>query len=170
MIGNNQLGEVSQPYLFCYLLEAQLCSPFYLIFPQPVLFIFCSCRQTIRLQWLQKRKQMEKAITPRIPGAGAQGYSSSYLDAALVLQWSELYFFLLSCFHYLKRAEKTSIPVTLQMLTHDTSTFLQQMHNQQFCCTIILSTTCTKASAKVFIRVFVKYVENPPSITQMFHH
>lgn len=37
---------------------------------------------------------MEKAIKPRIPGAGAQGYSSSYLDAALVLQWSDFFFFI----------------------------------------------------------------------------
>lgn len=52
----------------------------------------------------KKEKQTGKAITPRISGTGAQGYSSSYLDAVSVLQWSD---FFGSCFHYLKRAEKT---------------------------------------------------------------
>lgn len=70
-----------------------------------------------------------------------------HLSALMQFQFcSGQIFFLLSCFHYLKRAEKTSIHVTLQMLTQDTSTLLQQMHTQQFCSTIILSTTQTRYS------------------------
>lgn len=41
----------------------------------------------------KKGNQMEKAITPRIPGSGAQGYSSSYLDAVSDLQWSDFFFY-----------------------------------------------------------------------------
>lgn len=84
---------------------------------------------------------------------------------SLSLAVVRFFFFLLSCFHYLKRTEHTSILVTIQMLTQDISTLLQQMHTQQFCSTIIFSITRTKASAEVFLRVFVKYIENPPSIT-----
>lgn len=74
---------------FCYTLQAWLCSPFYLICCQAVLFISVVAEIAFRPWWLQKSKWIEKELIPRIHWAGAQGYSSSYLRAVSVLQWSD---------------------------------------------------------------------------------
>lgn len=73
----------------CYLLEAWLCSPFYLILLPTCFIYFCGCRNCLLTLMITKSKWIEKASIPRIQPAGAQGYSSSYLSAVSVLQWSD---------------------------------------------------------------------------------
>lgn len=117
MIWNKQLCVISQPCLFHYSLEAWLCSLLYLIFWQPVLSIFSSSRQTIWPRWLRKKK---------VNGKGNKRQNSWDWRTRLFifLPWRTLQFCsgqISPRFHYLKRAEKTCILVTLRMLTQDTN-------------------------------------------------
>lgn len=73
--------------------------PFLFNFPTTCFIYFLSLQTDYSTAVITKKgKQMEKAITPRIPGSGAQGYSSSYLDAVSVLQWSVFFFFFIVLF------------------------------------------------------------------------
>lgn len=77
------------PLVFLLLARGMTLFPFRFNLLSTCFIYFCRCRNCLLTLMITKSKWIEEALIPRIQQTGGQGYSSSYLHALSVLQWSD---------------------------------------------------------------------------------